>query len=110
VPDTVEAGAEVYAASCATCHGDNLGGGFGPNLQTIGTSLVTTVPPLVTETLDIDQMQADYDAEKRTFFENWIRNSADYNGGTATPMPAFGEDVLTESQLQALITFLLDQT
>jgi len=109
VPDTVEAGAEVFAAAgCESCHGADLQGGFGPNLQTIGTSLVTE--GLVTETLDIEQMQADYDADKRMFLENWIRSSADYNGGTATGMPAFGEDTVTESQLRALITFLLDQT
>jgi len=77
VPDTPEAGAGVYAsAGCASCHGTNLEGGFGPNLQTIGSALITTVPPLVTDTLDIEQMQADYDAEKRTFLEQWIRESA----------------------------------
>lgn len=109
VPDTVAAGEGVFvAAGCYSCHGANLEGGFGPNLQTIGTSLVTE--GLVTQTLDIEQMQADYDADKRTFLEHWIRNSADYNGGGATAMPAFGEDLLTESQLRALITFLLDQT
>jgi mono/diheme cytochrome c family protein len=110
VPDTVEEGEKVYAANCSSCHGADLEGVVGPNLQTIGTSLITTVPPLITETLDIDQMQADYDADKRTFLENWIRNSADYNGGTPTAMPVFGEDMLTDSQLRALITFLLDQT
>jgi len=109
VPDTVEAGAEVFvAAGCDSCHAADLGGGFGPNLQTIGTSLVTN--GLVTQTLDIEQMQAVYDADRRTFLEAWIRNSADYNGGNATAMPPFGEDVLTESQLQALITFLLNHT
>src|ERR687896_389321 len=40
VEDTVEAGAEVYsAAGCAGCHGQELEGGTGPNLQTIGTEL-----------------------------------------------------------------------
>ena len=42
---------------------------------------------LTTETLDIDQMQADYDADKRAFLEAWIRDSSVYNGGNPTAMP-----------------------
>jgi hypothetical protein len=43
--------------------------------------------------------------------ERWIRDSANnYNGGAATGMPPHSEDVLSESQLRALITFLLTQT
>jgi mono/diheme cytochrome c family protein len=110
VPDTVEAGAEVYAtAGCVGCHGADLQGGVGPNLQTIGSSLVTTFPPLITETLDIEQMQADYDADPRAFLEAWIRDSSVYNDGNPTAMPPFGDE-LSDSQLQALITFLLDHT
>jgi mono/diheme cytochrome c family protein len=110
VEDTVEAGAEVYAsAGCVTCHGAELEGGVGPNIQTIGSELVTEglpVPPS-----GLDQMQADYDADKRDFLEKWIRDSTNnYNGGVSTQMPAHPEDTLTESQLTALITFLLDQT
>jgi len=109
VPDTVEAGAAVYVqAGCAGCHGTSLEGGTGPNLQTIGSQLVTDLPSPVS---GLAQMQADYDADKRTFLENWIRDSAaTYNDGTPTGMPPFPESQLTESQLQALITFLLDHT
>ncbi|HEX9738180.1 MAG TPA: c-type cytochrome [Candidatus Limnocylindria bacterium] len=109
VPDTVEAGAEVYVeAGCVGCHGPDLEGGIGPNLQTIGSQLVTDLPEPVSH---LDQMQADYDADPRTFLENWIRDSAgNYNDGTSTQMPAFPESDLTASQLQALITFLLDHT
>jgi mono/diheme cytochrome c family protein len=109
VPDTVEAGAEVYvAAGCVGCHGPDLEGGIGPNLQTIGSQLVTDLPIPVSE---LDRMQADYDTDKRTFLENWIRDSAtDYNAGAPTEMPAFPESDLSASQLQALITFLLDHT
>lgn len=109
VPDTVEAGAEVYvAAGCVGCHGADLQGGIGPNLQTIGSQLVTDLPFPVSH---LDQMQADYDADKRAFLEKWIRDSAaNYNDGTDTQMPAFPESDLTADQLQALITFLLDQT
>jgi len=110
VPDTVEAGAEVYvAAGCVGCHGPDLEGGIGPNLQTIGSQLVTDLPYPVSRP---DQMQADYDSDKRTFLERWIRDSAaNYNDGTpTTQMPAFPESDLSAAQLQALITFLLDHT
>ena len=42
--------------------------------------------------------------------ELWIRDSAaNYNDGESTGMPAHPESQLSESALQALITFLLDQ-
>jgi mono/diheme cytochrome c family protein len=109
VEDTVAAGEQVFgSAGCAGCHGQDLEGGVGPNLQTIGSELVTDLPVVPS---DLDQMQADYDADPRTFLENWIRDSAtNYNGGTATGMQPFPESTLSDSQLRALITFLLDQT
>jgi mono/diheme cytochrome c family protein len=109
VPDTVEAGAQVYTdQGCNSCHGSELEGGVGPNLQTIGSELVTDLP---TEVSGLDQMIADYDADPRTFLEMWIRDSAgNYNDGTATGMPPYPEETMSESQLTALITFLLDQT
>jgi len=109
VPDTVEAGAEVYvAAGCVGCHGADLQGGIGPNLQTIGSQLVTDLPVPVS---GLDQMQADYDEDMRAFLEKWIRDSAaNYNDSIDTQMPPFPESDLTADQLQALITFLLDQT
>lgn len=107
VPDTVEAGAEVYAtAGCVACHGADLSGGVGPNIQGIGTALVTD--GLTTQTLDIEQMQADYDDDPRTFLETWIRDSSVYNDGAPTAMPSFDSVEVSDSQLQALITFLLE--
>jgi mono/diheme cytochrome c family protein len=109
VEDTVEAGAQVYSsAGCATCHGQELEGGTGPNLQTIGSELITDLP---VEPSGLDQMVADYDADPRDFLEKWIRDSAgNYNDGTPTGMQPFPESALSETQLRALITFLLDQT
>jgi mono/diheme cytochrome c family protein len=108
VEDTVEAGAQVYAGACAGCHGTELEGGTGPNLQTIGSELITDLPIVPS---DLEQMQADYDADPRDFLEKWIRDSAgNYNGGEPTGMQPFPESALSESQLRALITFLLDQT
>lgn len=109
-PDTVEGGQQVFtAAGCAGCHGANLEGGVGPNLQTIGSELVTEglpVPPA-----DLDQMIADYEEDPALFLENWIRDSwNNYNDGVTTQMPQYPEDTLSENNLRALITFLLAQT
>ena len=111
VPDTPEAGAEVYAtAGCVTCHGpDLLGTSAGPDISTIGSGLIDlsdwTVPS------GADQMQADWDEDPRLFLEQWIRDSAgNYNDGESTGMPPHPESALSESALQALITFLLTQT
>ena len=110
VPDTVEAGAEVYAtAGCVSCHGPDLAGTpAGPDIRTIGAGLITDLP---TEPSGLDQMVADYEEDPRLFLEKWIRDSAaNYNDGVATGMPPHPEGKLTESQLTALITFLLAQT
>ena len=109
VEDTVEAGAEVYSsAGCAGCHGQELEGGTGPNLQTIGSELITDLPVVPSE---LEQMEADYEADPRDFLEKWIRDSAgNYNGGEPTGMQPFPESDVNESQLRALITFLLAQT
>ncbi len=108
-PNTVAAGSDVFhttaAPACASCHGQDLAGVSGPNLQHIGSAPVTDLP---TKISDLAKLQADYKASPSKFLEQWIRDSAkNYNGGTATGMPAYGTDVLSDAQLQALITFLL---
>ncbi|HEX7197521.1 MAG TPA: cytochrome c [Candidatus Limnocylindria bacterium] len=111
VENTVEAGAEVFSsAGCVSCHGAELEGTTaGPNIQTIGSGLVDLTG--FTTPSGADQMEADYEADPRDFLAKWIRDSAtNYNDGEATGMPAHPEGRLTESQLEALITFLLDQT
>ncbi len=110
VPDTVEAGGQVFAtAGCVGCHGPDLTGTpAGPNISTIGAGLITDLP---VEPSGLDQMTADYASDPRTFLEQWIRDSAgNYNGGQPTGMPPHPEGQLTQSQLTALITFLLAQT
>jgi mono/diheme cytochrome c family protein len=109
VPNTADAGKQVYsAAGCAGCHGADLEGGVGPDLQNIGNELVTDglpVPPS-----DLEKMKSDYDADPADFLDKWIRDSANnYNGGTPTGMPPHPKEQLGDSQLQALITFLLEQ-
>ena len=111
VEDTLEAGAEVYAtAGCVSCHGAELEGTTaGPNIQTIGSGVITEGLPV--EPSGLDQMIADYEADPRNFLELWIRDSAaNYNDGVSTGMPPHPEGRLNESQLTALITFLLTQT
>ena len=111
VPDTPEAGAEVFAtAGCVSCHGAELEGTTaGPNIQTIGSGVITDGLPV--EPSGLDQMIADYEADPRNFLELWIRDSAaNYNDGASTGMPPHPEGSLNESQMTALITFLLTQT
>jgi len=108
VEDTVEAGEQVYAsAGCAGCHGADLGGGVGPALTNVGNE----VGNLPVEVSQQDQYIADYEEDPRAALELWIRDSAaNYNDGTATGMPPHPESAVNESQLRALITFLLSQT
>ncbi|HET7685854.1 MAG TPA: cytochrome c [Candidatus Limnocylindria bacterium] len=109
VENTVEAGAQVYqSAGCGSCHGADLAGVEGqfPNIQNIGSELVTDLP---IPPADLDQMQADYDADPRDFLTKWIRDSwTNYNGGETTGMPQYPDTQLPDDQLEALITFLLE--
>lgn len=110
VPNTVEAGAEVYVnAGCGGCHGVDLAGvGDFPNLQNIGNEPVTDLPFPISQ---LDKLVADYEEDPREMLALWIRDSAaNYNDGEATQMPAHPESQLPDDALQALITFLLDQT
>ena len=112
VPDTPEAGAQVYqAAGCISCHGADLAGGpAGPDISSIGSEVVTELEDWVVPS-GLDQMVADYEEDPRNFLELWIRDSAaNYNDGVSTGMPPHPESQLSESALQALITFLLTQT
>ena len=108
VPDTVEAGQQVFVdKGCGGCHAPDLSGGVGPNLQNIGNEPVIDLP---TPIAHLDQLQADYAADARTFLERWIRDSAvNYNDGAITGMPVHPEGTISESAMQALITFLLSQ-
>jgi len=108
VEDTVEAGEQVFAAvGCAGCHGADLGGGVGPALTNVGNE----VGNLPVEVSQQDQYIADYEEDPRAALELWIRDSSgNYNDGTATGMPPHPESAVNESQLRALITFLLSQT
>jgi mono/diheme cytochrome c family protein len=109
VPDTVEAGAQVYAsAGCAGCHGADLAGvGEFPNIQNIGNEPVTELPYPISQ---LDQLVADYGSDPRTMLEQWIRDSStNYNDGAPTNMPAHPASQLPDDALRALITFLLDQ-
>ena len=110
VPNTVEAGAQVYVnAGCGGCHGADLAGvGEFPGLTNIGNEPVTDLPYPISQ---LDKLIADYEEDPRMMLELWIRDSAtNYNDGQTTNMPAHPESQLPDDALQALITFLLDQT
>lgn len=110
VPNTAEAGQQVYnTAGCVSCHQADLGGvpGTFPSLKNVGNEIGTGLPKPPS---GLDQMKADYAQDPATFFEKWIRDSSqNYNGGTATGMPAFPQAQLSDDALQALIKFLLTQ-
>jgi mono/diheme cytochrome c family protein len=110
IPDTPEAGAQVYQdAGCQGCHGADLAGqGDFPSLLNIGNEPVTDDLP--TPISQLDQLVADYEADPRDMLEKWIRDSSgNYNDGDQTGMPPFPEGTLSQDALQALITFLLEQ-
>ncbi len=109
VPNTVAAGQEVYnSAGCVGCHGADLAGtGEFPDIRNIGNEPVTDLPTPISQ---LEKLVADYEDDPRMMLELWIRDSAaNYNDGTPTEMPAHPESQVSESALQALITFLLDQ-
>ena len=110
VANTPAGGKQVYnSAGCVSCHQPDLGGvpGTYPSLQNVGNEIGTGLP---TPPSGLAKMKADYAKDPKTFFTSWIRDSTNnYNGGTATGMPAFPESSLPNDQLQALITFLLTQ-
>ncbi|HEX2193780.1 MAG TPA: c-type cytochrome [Candidatus Limnocylindria bacterium] len=111
VPDTAEAGQEVYqTAGCAGCHGQDLAGNETyPGLQNIGNEPITN-EELPTPVSQEEQLIADYEEDPRRMLELWIRDSAgNYNDGEPTGMPPHPEEQLPEDALQALITFLLEQ-
>ena len=112
VENTAEAGREVYGAvGCAGCHGQELEGSTaGPDITGIGESVITDFGGEFPTPSGANQMVADYEEDPRLFLERWIRDSSgNYNNGETTGMPAHDETRVSESQLQALITFLLDQ-
>ena len=112
VENTPEVGAEVYAAAgCGSCHGGELQGveGVGPALTNIGNEPILN-DGLPTDVAHEDQIAADYEADPREFLAKWIRDSAgNYNDGEGTGMPPFPAEDLSDDQLEALITFLLEQ-
>jgi mono/diheme cytochrome c family protein len=113
VEDTVEAGQGVFnSAGCAGCHGPDLTGTTsGPDITSIGDGPIIDFGGDFVTPSDTDQMIADFEEDPRLFLEQWIRDSAgNYNGGEATGMPPHTEEQINESQMRALITFLLDQT
>lgn len=107
IPNTVAAGRTVYSTTgCAGCHGPDMAGlGVFPSLLNIGNQPVIDLPVPIS---DLDKLKADYAASKENFLALWIRDSwTNYNGGESTTMPKHPSDALSDSALQALITFLL---
>lgn len=78
---TFPAAIKVYQSGCITCHGDNLQGGIGPNLQHVGSKLDVAA----------------------------IEHRIKVGSGA---MPAYtlpGDAILTQSQVDAVATWLAQQ-
>lgn len=71
----------LYQNGCNTCHGDNLQGGIGPNLQHVG-SLLTPAE---------------------------IKHQIEVGGGPMPPYAAPGDAILTPSQIDTLTNWLATQ-
>ena len=112
VENTAEVGREVYtAAGCNSCHGTELEGvaDLFPALTNIGSQPILN-DELPNDVVHEDQISADYEEDPREFLRKWIRDSAgNYNDGNDTGMPAFPEEDLSDEELEALITFLMEQ-
>lgn len=112
VENTADVGREVYtAAGCNSCHGAELEGvaDVYPALTNIGSAPILN-DGLPTDVVHEDQITADYEDDPREFLRKWIRDSAgNYNDGNSTGMPPFPEDQLSDEELEALITFLMEQ-
>lgn len=72
---------KLYQNGCITCHGDNLQGGIGPNLQHVGSRLSL----------------AD------------IKHRIEVGGGPMPPYAAPGNPILTPDQIQTLSVWLAAQ-
>lgn len=111
VENTAEAGQAIYDdAGCGSCHGPDLAGvpDVGPNIQNIGNEPV--IEDLPNPVSQADQIAEDYEADPAQFLHDWIRDSAaNYNDGEGTGMPPFPEEQISDEEMQALITFLLEQ-
>ncbi|MBZ0213357.1 MAG: cytochrome c, partial [Nitrospirae bacterium] len=85
----------MFAASCSTCHGARGLGGYASwvnaarSAPRVARGLGSTNPNL----------------EMR--YKQTIRNGSYYDGGFRHAMPAFGEAVLSDSDLDALVKWLL---
>ncbi|MDQ0189576.1 cytochrome c [Alicyclobacillus cycloheptanicus] len=71
----------LYQQGCNTCHGDNLQGGIGPNLQHVGSQLT----------------------------EAQIRHRIEVGSGPMPAYGAPGDAIYTPSQIQALTQWLSAQ-
>lgn len=87
--------AKVFAASCATCHGADGVGGH-PSWVTPGRYAPRVARGLTSRNMMLEDR-----------FRLTIRNGSYYNGGFRHAMPAFGESVLADADLEALILWLL---
>lgn len=87
--------AAIFAASCATCHGEDGIGGHGSWVEP------TRVAPRVARGF------ATVNPFLESRFKFTIRNGSYYGPGFMPAMPAFGREVLSDVEMDALVRWLL---
>jgi mono/diheme cytochrome c family protein len=92
LPGNPTNGAQVFgSAGCTTCHGANLEGGIGAKLNPIQKF------PGVTNPLDPN------------YLRTTVRNGRSGDAGFSAQMPSFGPDKLSDSQLNDVISYIIQQ-
>ncbi len=95
---SADPGAQVFQANCVQCHRVapefSAGGGVGPNLTGIAIRQFPSRKPAPT-ILEPNPQN----------LTRWIRNPGEFKPGTA--MPAFGEDKISNEDMQRLVDWLM---
>src|SRR5215469_1924803 len=92
LPGDPNAGAQVFSSNgCTSCHGANLEGGIGAKLNPIQKF------PGVANPLDPN------------YLRTTVRNGRSGDAGFSAQMPSFGADKLTDTQLNDVISFIIQQ-
>jgi mono/diheme cytochrome c family protein len=101
----VDPGANVFETHCISCHKISpefpQGKGVGPNLTGIAIREIPSRPPIIPNQINVQE-------EQEEGLTRWIRNPASVRPGSG--MPAFGPDKISDSDMQALTSWLMEHT
>lgn len=98
-------GAAVFEAHCITCHKITpdfpTGAGVGPDLTGVAIRKIPSRAPIIPNQIDVP-------TEGAAGLHKWIRDPSAIRSGTG--MPAFGEDKISEPDMDALTKWLMKHT